>query len=60
LRVSSNAAEQSLTQRGFINYEFAEGHCAGFSREVGASIADGRIRYREDIVDVWRRLPKPS
>jgi ribosomal protein S14 len=30
------------------------------SREVGASIADGRIRYREDIVDVWRRLPKPS
>jgi ribosomal protein S14 len=30
------------------------------SREVGASIADGRIRYREDIADVWRRLPKPS
>ena len=37
-----------LTVRGFINYDFAEQHYAQFLREVGAGIADGRIRYRED------------
>src|SRR5438477_5162317 len=42
---------KSLTLRGFINYDFAADHYAAFLREVGASIADGRIRYREDFVD---------
>src|SRR5437660_9377815 len=41
----------SLTVRGFINYDFAADHYAAFLREVGAGIADGRIRYREDFVD---------
>jgi hypothetical protein len=50
---------KSLTLRGLINYEFAEGLRRIFVRG-GASIADGRVRYREDIVDVWRRRPKPS
>ncbi len=48
---------KSLTLRGFINYEFAEQHYAEFLREIGAGIADGRIRYREDIVDGLEKAP---
>ena len=49
---------RSLTVRGFINYEFAEQHYAEFLREVGAGIADGRIRYRQDIVDGLEKAPQ--
>jgi NADPH-dependent curcumin reductase len=49
---------QSLTLRGFINSEFAEQHYAEFLREVGADIAGGRIRYREDIVDGLENAPE--
>jgi len=47
-----------LTVRGFLNYEFAGEHYAAFLREVGAGIADGRIRYREDIVDGLENAPE--
>jgi len=40
-----------------INYDFAAEHYAGFLREVGAGVATGRIRYREDIVDGLERAP---
>jgi len=46
-----------LTVRGFINYDFAVEHYAGFLREVGAGVAAGRIRYREDIVDGLENAP---
>jgi NADPH-dependent curcumin reductase CurA len=49
---------KSLTVRGFINYDFAAEHFAAFLREVGAGIADGRIRYREDFVDGLERAPE--
>ena len=49
---------KSLTLRGFLNYEFAEQHHAEFLREVGAGIADGGIRYREDIVDGLEKAPE--
>jgi NADPH-dependent curcumin reductase CurA len=49
---------KSLTLRGFIYYEFASEHYADFLREVGAAIADGRIRYREDIVDGLEKAPE--
>ena len=49
---------KSLTLRGFINYEFAEQHYAEFLREVGAGIAEGRIRYHEDIVDGLEKAPE--
>ena len=49
---------KSLTVRGFINYDFAADHFAAFLREVGAGIADGRIRYREDFVDGLERAPE--
>jgi NADPH-dependent curcumin reductase CurA len=47
----------SLTVRGFINYEFAADHYQAFLRTVSAGIADGRIRYREDIVDGLENAP---
>src|SRR6266446_3173777 len=47
-----------LTLRGFFYYEFAEQHYAEFLREVGAGIVDGRIRYREDIVDGLEKAPE--
>ena len=33
-------------------------HYPAFLREVGAGIADGRIRYLEDIVDGLERAPE--
>jgi NADPH-dependent curcumin reductase CurA len=49
---------KSLTLRGFIYYEFAEKHYSAFLREVGAGVADGSIRYREDIVDGLEKAPE--
>ena len=49
---------KSLTVRGFINYEFAAEHYPAFLHEVGAGIADGRIRYREDIVNGLEKAPE--
>jgi NADPH-dependent curcumin reductase len=49
---------KSLTVRGFLNYEFAAEYYPAFLREVGAGIADGRIRYREDFVDGLENAPE--
>src|SRR5207245_2344786 len=49
---------KSLTVRGFLNNEFAAEHYPAFLREVGAGIADGRIRYREDFVDGLENAPE--
>ena len=48
---------KSLTLRGYINYEFAAEHYPTFLRTVGAAVADGRIRYREDITDGLENAP---
>jgi NADPH-dependent curcumin reductase CurA len=48
---------KSLTVRGFLYYEFTTEHFPAFLREVGAGIADGRIRYREDLVDGLEKAP---
>jgi NADPH-dependent curcumin reductase CurA len=48
---------KSLTVRGFINHEFEAEHYPAFLREVGAGIAAGRIRYREDFVEGLERAP---
>jgi NADPH-dependent curcumin reductase len=48
---------KSLTLRGYINYEFAAEHYPAFLRTVGAAVADGRIRYREDITDGLENAP---
>ena len=44
--------------RGFINNEFTAEHYPAFLREVGAGIANGHIRYREDIVDGFENAPE--
>src|SRR6266481_4078494 len=49
---------KSLTLRGFIYSEFVEQHYPEFLRDIGAAIAEGRIRYREDIVDGLERAPE--
>jgi NADPH-dependent curcumin reductase CurA len=48
---------KSLTLRGFINVEFAAEHYPAFLKTVSAGIADGRIRYREDITDGLENAP---
>jgi NADPH-dependent curcumin reductase CurA len=48
---------KSLTLRGFINGEFVPEHYAAFLRTVSQGIADGRIRYREDITDGFENAP---
>lgn len=41
----------SLTVRGFIQDEFAAEHQVDFDREMAAWVADGSVRYREDVVE---------
>jgi len=47
---------RSLTLRGFINFEFAD-QIPQFHREVSAWIAEGRVKYREDIVNGLENAP---
>jgi NADPH-dependent curcumin reductase len=47
-----------LTLRGFINYDFADELYEEFQREIALGIAEGQIRYREDIVDGLENAPK--
>jgi NADPH-dependent curcumin reductase CurA len=48
---------KSLTLRGYINYEFAAEHYPAFLHTVTAAVADGRIRYREDITEGLENAP---
>ena len=48
---------RSLTLRGFINTEFVAEHYTDFLRTVAAGLADGRIRYREDVTDGLDNAP---
>ncbi|MBY5385297.1 NADP-dependent oxidoreductase [Rhizobium leguminosarum] len=47
---------KSLTLRGFIQREFADQR-PDFYREAGAWIAEGRLKYKEDIVDGLENAP---
>src|SRR5262249_58517685 len=49
---------KSLTVRGFIYYDLVAEHYPAFMREVGAGIAEGSIRYREDFVDGLEKAPE--
>ena len=48
----------SLTVRGFIQDEFVPTHHEAFLREMGAWVAEGRVRYREDVVDGLENAPE--
>ncbi len=49
---------RSLTVRGYLNYEFLPDYFDAFLRDVGAGVCEGRIRYREDIVDGLENAPQ--
>ncbi len=49
---------RSLLVQGYINTGFVADHYANFLQEVGALVASGRVRYREDIVEGLEAAPK--
>jgi NADPH-dependent curcumin reductase CurA len=49
---------RSLTVRGFIQDEFTHSHGRDFVREMGGWVADGSVRYREDVVEGLRNAPE--
>lgn len=46
-----------LTVRGFIVYDFAE-DIPAFEREMTAWVRDGKVRYREDVVEGLENAPE--
>ena len=48
---------QSLTVRGFIQSEFQKSHGRDFVRDMGQWVAEGKVRYREDLVDGLENAP---
>jgi NADPH-dependent curcumin reductase CurA len=49
---------RSLTVRGFIQGEFTQSHGREFVRDMSAWVADGSVRYREDVVDGLENAPE--
>ncbi len=49
---------QRLLVRGFINYDFAEEYYADFLRDVAQWVSEGRVKYREDIIDGLENTPQ--
>lgn len=49
---------KSLTVRGFIQTEFVKSHMKEFAREMGGWVADGSVRYREDVVEGLDAVPE--
>jgi NADPH-dependent curcumin reductase CurA len=48
---------KSLTVRGFIQDEFTKTHGRDFVRNMTQWVADGSVRYREDIVTGLENAP---
>jgi NADPH-dependent curcumin reductase CurA len=49
---------RSLLVQGYVNAEFVADHYDDFLWEVGALVASGRVRYREDIVEGLEAAPE--
>jgi NADPH-dependent curcumin reductase len=49
---------RSLTVRGFIQGEFTASHGQDFLREMSAWVADGSVRYLEDVVEGLENAPE--
>ena len=58
MEILQEVLNKSLTLRGFVGTEFSDAHYPQFLRTVSGGIADGRIRYREDITDGLENAPK--
>lgn len=48
---------RSIQVRGFIQTEFVKDHYKDFEREIGPLVANGSIKYREDVVDGLEKAP---
>jgi NADPH-dependent curcumin reductase len=49
---------RSLTVRGFIQDEFTGSHGRDFVRDMPGWVADGKVRYREDVVEGLESAPE--
>ncbi len=49
---------RSLTVRGFIQDEFTASHGRDFLRDMPGWVADGSVRYREDVVEGLESAPE--
>ena len=49
---------KSLTVRGFIQGEFVKTHTRDFVRDMSGWVADGSVRYREDVVEGLDAAPE--
>ena len=49
---------RSLTVRGFIQGEFTKSHGRDFLRDMPGWVADGSVRYREDVVEGLQNAPE--
>jgi len=49
---------KSLSVRGFIQGEFTKSHGRDFVRDMSRWVADGSVRYREDVVDGLDSAPE--
>ena len=49
---------KSLQVRGFIQGEFVKSHTHDFVRDMSAWVADGSVRYREDVVEGLDAAPE--
>src|SRR3954454_5875849 len=49
---------KSLTVRGFIQGEFVKSHTRDFVRDMSGWVADGSVRYREDVVEGLDAAPE--
>jgi NADPH-dependent curcumin reductase CurA len=49
---------KSLTVRGFIQSEFTRSHGRDFVRDMSGWVADGTVRYREDVVEGLENAPE--
>ena len=54
----SQVLHQQITVQGFVNRWFENELTDAFQRDVGRWFAEGRIRYREDIVDGLENAPQ--
>lgn len=48
---------RSITLRGFIQTEFIDAHGAQFLTEASTWVREGRLKYREDVVDGLENAP---
>jgi NADPH-dependent curcumin reductase len=49
---------KSLTVRGFLQREFVEDHMAEFQSDMGTWVAEGAVKYREDIANGIASAPQ--